>query len=573
MRKRIASAAAFAAVLVLGPVTGVASAQDNDGGPRDPRARAFVREVSVDRIERHQIRLQEIADENGGARDVFGTGYTASVNYVARVLERAGYEPQITPFNYPIWEETQLPALSLVTPTPKTYRPGTAAQNDTTEADFISMPSSPTVALDNVAVVPVGGIQIPSTGGSQSGCAASDYPAAVRGAVALIQRGTCAFVTKWELAQEAGAVGVIIFNEGNTPARQNALFIDNSIEDATAPAVITSFALGQELYAAYQAGQNPTVDFNTYGTERDRFFNQVVAETEGGDADNVVVVGAHLDSVEEGPGINDNGSGVGLLLTMAQRIARPGHPLRQKVRFAFWGAEEQGLIGSNYYAENLSDAEAAKIDVILNYDMIASPNYARLLYDGDGSQGDNPAGPEGSGVVEEVHREWFASRRQAVWEIPFDGRSDYAGFIERGIPGGGVFSGAEGVKTANQERILGGDAGSWYDPCYHQACDNLETVLSGVPPLDADGLAVDIENATDEQKAVAAQKMRGGSRRSTRELGAAAAYATWYFASVRDPFSIDDRGARMARKSAARKVKAGARKATRTHRGHVKLAR
>jgi Zn-dependent M28 family amino/carboxypeptidase len=441
--------------------------------------------------------------------------------------------------------------------------------------DFISMPSSPTVSLDNVPVVPVGGIQIPSPGGSESGCEADDYPAAVAGAVALIQRGFCAFVDKWTLAQEAGAVGVIIFNEGNTPERQNALFINNSIPDATAPAVISSFAVGKELYDAYQAGQNPTVDFNTFGRLTPRFFNQVIAETRGGDPDHVVVVGAHLDSVEAGPGINDDGSGTSLLLTMAQRLARPGHPLKQKIRFGWWGAEEEGLVGSNYYAANLSQAEVDKIDVMLDYDMLSSPNYARLVYDGDGSEGDNPAGPDGSGTVEEVYREWFASKRQAVVGIPFDGRSDYVGFTDRGIPAGGVFAGAEGIKTANEERVFGGDAGSWYDPCYHQACDDITTVLTGVPPLDAEGLAVDIPLAqrTDADRAVSAQKMRGGSRKSMIELGAGATYATWYFSSVRNPFGSGAAKASIARTSATKRAKQRGRKFHARYRGHKRLAR
>jgi Zn-dependent M28 family amino/carboxypeptidase len=567
--------AACAAMLALVPAT-AASAAKNDGSPNDPRAKAFVKEVSVDRVERHQERLQDIATANGGTRDVFGTGYTASVDYVVRVLERAGYDAQVTPFNFPIWEETQLPVLNQVTPTAKPYRPGAAAQSDTPDVDFISMPGSPTVSLDNVPVVPAGGILIPSTGGSGSGCEATDYPAAVKGAVALVQRGTCPFIQKWQLAQDAGAVGVIIFNEGNTPDRQNALFIDNSI-DATAPAVISSFALGKELYDAYQAGQNPTVDFQTFGHERDRFFDQVVAETPKGDPNNVVVVGAHLDSVPAGPGINDDGSGTSLLLTMAQRLARPGHPLKQKIRFGWWGGEEEGLIGSNYYAANLTDDEVSKIDVMLDYDMLSSPNFARLVYDGDGSEGDNPAGPEGSGTVEEVFREWFASKRQAVAGIPFDGRSDYVGFTDRGIPAGGVFAGAEGVKTANQERVFGGDAGSWYDPCYHQACDDITTVLSGVPPLEAEGLAVDIENATDADKAVAAQKMRGGSRRSMQELGAGATYATWYFSSVADPFGTGANRASIAQKSASKqavtRARTQARNADVDRLGHKKLAR
>ena len=114
--------------------------------------------------------------------------------------------------------------------------------------------------------------------------------------------------------------------------------------------MLASTAVGKELYDAYQAGENPTVDFQTFGTLRDRFFNQVIAETPKGDPNHVVVVGGHLDSVPAGPGINDDGSGTALLLTMAQRLARPGHPLKQKIRFGWWGAEEQGLIGSRYYA-------------------------------------------------------------------------------------------------------------------------------------------------------------------------------------------------------------------------------
>ncbi len=570
MRKLILLVA-LAAIAVLAPA-GAASAQ-RDGSPGDPRAKAFVKEVSVDRVEHHQQRLQDIATANGGTRDIFGSGYTGSLNYVVRVLRNAGYDPEITPFNYPFWEETAPPVLNQVTPTPKTYRPGTAAQNDSPDVDFISMPGSPAVSLDNVPVVPAAGILIPSTGGSESGCEAEDYPAAVAGAVALVQRGFCPFVQKWEVAQKAGARAVIIFNEGNTPDRQNALFIDNQLADATAPAVISSFALGQELYAAYQAGQNPTVDLQTFGTFTDRFFNQVIAETPKGDPDNVVVVGAHLDSVPEGPGINDDGSGTALLLTMAQRLARPGHPLKQKIRFGWWGAEEEGLIGSSYYADNLSDDEVSKIDVMLDYDMLSSPNYARLVYDGDGSEGDNPAGPDGSGTVEEVFREWFASKRQPVVGIPFDGRSDYVGFTDRGIPAGGVFAGAEGVKTENQERIFGGDAGSWYDPCYHQACDDITTVLTGVPPLEAEGLAFDIEDATDADKAVAAQKMRGGSRRSMVELGAAATYATWYFSSVSDPFGTGARAASIARASATKAAKKRARNAHFRFDGHKRLSR
>ena len=164
------------------------------------------------------------------------------------------------------------------------------------------MANSPTVELTNAPVFPVGGIVDPPTGGSDSGCAAADYTG-VSGKVALVQRGTCAFVDKWSLAQAAGATGVIIYNEGNTPARQNPIFVDNQPDPpATIAAVITSYTLGNELLQAYKQGQNPTVDFKVYGDFTDRFLPQVIAETRGGDPNHVVVVGAHLDSVPAGPG-------------------------------------------------------------------------------------------------------------------------------------------------------------------------------------------------------------------------------------------------------------------------------
>ena len=312
------------------------------------------------------------------------------------------------------------------------------------------------------------------------------------GKVALIQRGTCSFVAKWALAEAAGATGVIIYNEGNTPERQNPIFVDDGI-DAKIAAVISSYTLGNDLLQAYKAGKNPTVDFKVYGFFEPRYLNQVITETRGGDPNNVVVVGAHLDSVPEGPGINDDGSGTATLLAQAEELAHGHYNLRQKIRFAWWGAEENGLIGSNYYAKNLSDAEVKKIDVMLDYDMLASANYIRGIYDGDGDDPPedpdipNPPGPVGSGRVEDVFDEWFKAQGMKSERGAFDGRSDYVGFTLRGIPAGGVFAGAEGVKTAEQEQIYGGAAGAWYDPCYHQICDNLQTVLTGVPPITADG--------------------------------------------------------------------------------------
>jgi len=200
----------------------------------------------------------------------------------------------------------------------------------------------------------------------------------------------------------------------------------------------------------------------------------LLAEKPGSVTNQDVVVGAHLDSVVEGPGINDNGSGSAAILEIAEQLAKKR--LRNTVRFAFWGAEEEGLIGSTFYVNNLTEEQFNNIALNLNFDMVGSPNFVRFVYDGDGTLG--TPGPAGSDIIEAVFTEFFVNKRQASEPTPFDGRSDYFAFIENGIPAGGLFSGAEGIKTNVQKRLYGGQAGQPYDPCYHLACDTIGNVSS-----------------------------------------------------------------------------------------------
>ena len=127
--------------------------------------------------------------------------------------------------------------------------------------------------------------------------------------------------------------------------------------------------------------------------------------------------------------------------------------LQRPVRFAFWGAEESGLLGSEHYVDSLSNANLAKIYANLNFDMLGSPNYVRFVYDGDGSSG-GPSGPPGSDVIESVFTDYFDSKNLVSSPTDFDGRSDYGPFIENGIPAGGLFSGAEGIKTPAEASIV-----------------------------------------------------------------------------------------------------------------------
>jgi Zn-dependent M28 family amino/carboxypeptidase len=199
----------------------------------------------------------------------------------------------------------------------------------------------------------------------------------------------------------------------------------------------------------------------------------VIAETRDGDPDSVIVVGAHLDSVGTGPGINDNGSGSAGILELAEQLRK--FDLRHKVRFIWFSAEESGLLGSEAYVESLPDTERAKIKAMLNFDMIGSPNFVRFVYDGDLSDSPPPPGgaPPGSAEIEQLFLDHFAGKGLANEPTAFDGRSDYGPFIAAQIPAGGLFTGAEGIKTPEQANVFGGTAGEQYDPCYHLGCDDI----------------------------------------------------------------------------------------------------
>jgi Zn-dependent M28 family amino/carboxypeptidase len=520
-RTHLAACAAVSALAIAAPGAGA--------NPPDVDSTRLEQMVTVEGITEHQKALQTIADLNGGTRHTRTPGYTASAAYVKATLEKAGYDARYEMFNMPEWHETAPAVLEQLTPASKPYKAGTAADDNSPSVDFIAFEHSPTKSITNAKVVPTNDIVIPSPGGSTSGCEMSDFPAATSGAVSLIQRGTCAFTQKLANAVEAGAVGVILFNEGDTAGRRNALF-RAAPPEYPIPAVHSSFAVGEELYNAYKAGQNPTVRLATNGVEQERLYPNVVAETRRGDPNHVVLLGAHLDSVPAGPGINDDGSGTSFQLELAEQLAKPGTPPRNKIRFLWFGGEEDGLVGSQYYAAHMSDADVARADMMLDTDMIASPNFARLVYDGDGSTfGADVSGPAGSGKVEQVLVDYWAKRGMVSEPIPFDGRSDYVGFINRGIPAGGVFAGAEAPKTAQQVARYGGVEGEQLDPCYHEDCDTYSTV-TGQPPASTMNTFATNPVLAQQQ----ADSLNGNALRSLEQFKGTLVHAAWYFARVKD---------------------------------------
>src|SRR5919112_5608278 len=157
----------------------------------------------------------------------------------------------------------------------------------------------------------VGGIVIPPSGGSTSGCSEEDFADFQEGNIALIQRGSCDFRVKVENAEAAGAAGVVIFNEGNQVPdddRVGLLFGTLDPPQVDIPVVGTTFAVGEEPYNLLSEG-SVTLKLAVNASVKMRTTENVIADTPTGRADRTVVVGSPLDSVSEGPGINDNGSG------------------------------------------------------------------------------------------------------------------------------------------------------------------------------------------------------------------------------------------------------------------------
>ncbi|MEU9833544.1 M28 family peptidase [Streptosporangium sp. NPDC048047] len=216
----------------------------------------------------------------------------------------------------------------------------------------------------------------------------------------------------------------------------------------------------------------------------------VIADWPGGDANDVLMVGAHLDSVTAGPGINDNGSGSAAILETALEVSRQRLTPSKHLRFAWWGAEELGLRGSQYYVNNLPSTERSKIKGYLNFDMVASPNAGYFIYDGDNSDGvGSGPGPAGSAQLEATLAAYFASIGVPTRGTDFDGRSDYGPFISVGIPAGGTFTGAEGIKSSAQASLWGGTAGAAFDSCYHRSCDTVSNVNDTALNRNADAIA------------------------------------------------------------------------------------
>ncbi|MCP9986920.1 M28 family metallopeptidase [Streptomyces sudanensis] len=203
----------------------------------------------------------------------------------------------------------------------------------------------------------------------------------------------------------------------------------------------------------------------------------LIADWPGGDTNQVLMAGAHLDSVSSGPGINDNGSGSAAVLETALAVSRAGLKPTKHLRFAWWGAEELGLVGSKHYVANLPTTERSKASGYINFDMIASSNAGYFVYD------DDP-------VIEKTFKDYYAGIGIITEaDTEGDGRSDHAPFKNVGIPVGGVFTGASRTKTTTQAQRWGGTAGQPFDRCYHSSCDTMANLNETALDRNSDALA------------------------------------------------------------------------------------
>ncbi|KRC58372.1 aminopeptidase [Agromyces sp. Root81] len=491
--KTVVIATAAIAGLALAP-TGAAFAAPAGNGC-DNRTNNTIQKltecVSADGAMEHLEALQAIADANGGNRAAGLPGYEASVDYVVDKLEAAGWNVSIDEFPYTFVGPSEL---EQITPIAATYETG---------------PFTGSGAGNLTADVWAVDLQLGLGNTSSSGCEPTDFDGIPAGSIALIQRGSCSFAQKAVNAEAAGAGGVVIFNQGN---EDNDARMGLIVGTLGGPDVVGIPVVG----ASYEQGVALSQDGSTarvfVPAPEQRAQKNIIAEKPGRNADNVVMAGAHLDSVQAGPGINDNGSGSAALLEIAEQMSKVKP--ENTVRLAWWGAEESGLIGSEEYVAGLSQAEKDRIALYLNFDMIASPNYIFMVYDGDESGFEAPVTvPEGSVQIEDLFESYFTSVGEPYDDAEFSGRSDYEAFIFNGIPAGGLFTGAEVVKTPAQQVIWGGVAGESYDQCYHQACDDIDNVNLEALDVNADAIALAVlaySYSTESVNGVVGRSIPGG---------------------------------------------------------------
>ena len=455
MRRPLAVAAVAVAVVAAAVAIALVVGSSADSGAmkgasRSASSRAsgagLARAVTVRGLVEHLRALEGIADRAGGTRAAGTPGDRASVSYVAGRLRVAGWRVRLQPVRFPYSAQRTPPELK--------------AGGREIEATALRFSAS-------------GSVEAPLAPAT-SGCRAGDYASVPRGSVALVRRGGCFLRRIVRTAERAGAMAVIVYDpERVGPPLPGTLIAPGP----RIPAVTIRREDGRRLEADL-----PPVRLRVDSVSEMRSTTNVIAEL--GSGAKVAMAGAHLDSVPEGPGVNDDGSGAATLLELAEQLGAERARYPRRLRFAFWGAEELGLYGSRFYVRSLPEARRRPIAGYLNLDMVGSGNGGRLIYGGD-----RGAAARAAAAV----RRLYDSRGIRLEPADPGTSSDDAPFKSVGIPTVGLFSGASEIKGERQQDEWGGRAGKPYDSCYHLACDRLDRMDMRTLSELTDGAAVALD--------------------------------------------------------------------------------
>lgn len=461
------------AVLAIAAAAGCA-ASSPPASPPLPLPDRLAAHVSIDAMMAHLQTLQEIADANDGNRADGTSGFEAGADYVANTLRDNGFEVSTPEFE-------RLDQISAGKPTMTVGGRG-----------------YPVDQASLLLQTPPGGVTGPVLRPSAAaGCGAGDYRSGgPRGGIAVVDDTDCSVVQKQQTAATAGAAALVVISAGGRNGSPAGLFVPGYYEQLSIPVAVA----GAEAGAALRRASTPVRLVLDGRTVKVRSRN-VLAQTRSGSTENVVVVGAHLDSVGVGAGINDNGSGVAAVLETALRLgAVPDAP--NAVRFAFWGGSKDQLAGSLRYVSGLSRDELNDIALYLNFDEIASPNAGFFTLDGDQS---GPAGPDigpddvpiGSAGVERTLAGYLNLSGKRPADMALGVGTDDSAFLHAGIPVGGITTGGPQVKTAAQARLWGGRAGAQFDPNYRTARDTVTAVNRDALAVTGSGVAFAVGTYAD----------------------------------------------------------------------------
>jgi Zn-dependent M28 family amino/carboxypeptidase len=407
-------------------------------------------EISAAAITRHLEAFEAIAQEHGGVRAIGTPGYEASVDYVVAELGAIGYQVTTPQFGVPTFAEAPGGTVSVLDGGP-TFEAG-----DDTHAMIYSADGDVTARVATV------GFPDSDGGEGNRGCSEGEWEEFPTGRIALTPPGPCLRRDTVEHAQEAGAVALVVANDDWEPgeALRPTLLVPDGID---IPVISAIGEVGAALTEAADQGTEVRIQVDTQVSAAAA--RNVVAQHGSGEP--VVMLGAHLDSVLDGPGINDNGSGVAAVLEIAHLLADAGHP--GTLRVGLWAAEEFGLHGSRDYVSSLAPGDVDAMAAYINLDMLGSLNAVPMVYA-------NLGAPDGSSEITEFLLAWLQADGVAAVPEDLGSGSDHFFFAQAGVPIGGIFSGASEEKSEEQAAANGGQAGEPMDPCYHLACDTIDNV-------------------------------------------------------------------------------------------------